>query len=219
MMSSLLQDAIQSIRAGDKGAGQRLLAQVLQSDPGNETAWLWMTEVVGSDEERARCLQRVLEINPGNETARRGLAALRQSVPLEGASAPQVEPPEPAPVPIARAAPPKAPRQAPPETSASSIPPALAASRHRGPCRRRRAGRAGRGCARVAVLFFWRPGFACHHADVCPYPNLYADADVASPFVHPDSHARPHRHSRSISHPRALAPHAHVRATFWLDIF
>jgi hypothetical protein len=77
-MSDNLQRAIQAIRSGDKETGQRLLAEVIRNDPRNETAWLWMSSVIETDEHRRDCLERVLAINPHNETARQGLEALRQ---------------------------------------------------------------------------------------------------------------------------------------------
>jgi len=76
-MSETLQRAITAIRSGDKETGQRLLAEVIRDDPRNETAWLWMSSVIDSDEHRRSCLERVLAINPHNETAQRGLDALR----------------------------------------------------------------------------------------------------------------------------------------------
>ncbi len=76
-MSDTLEQAIAAIRAGDKNTGGQLLNQVLQTDPRNETAWLWMTAVVGSDEERRKILEYVLSINPDNETARNSLAKLK----------------------------------------------------------------------------------------------------------------------------------------------
>ncbi len=76
-MSETLEQAIAAIRAGDKNTGGQLLNQVLQTDPRNETAWLWMTAVVGSDEERRKILEYVLSINPDNETARNSLAKLK----------------------------------------------------------------------------------------------------------------------------------------------
>jgi hypothetical protein len=84
-MSGELQHAITAIRSGDKITGKRLLAQVLQAEPSNQAAWLWMSAVVDTDRERARCLERVLAINPNNETAQRGLKALRQkqTAPLQ----------------------------------------------------------------------------------------------------------------------------------------
>jgi hypothetical protein len=79
--STLLQTAIQAIKAGDKATGRRLLAEALRADPGNEQAWLWMSGVVDSDEQQRQCLERVLVINPANALARQGLAALQHKAP------------------------------------------------------------------------------------------------------------------------------------------
>jgi hypothetical protein len=73
-----LQQAIAAIKAGNKETGKQLLFETLKAEPHNEDAWLWMTRVVGSNNDRVKCLQRVLEINPNNETAKRGLAQLQQ---------------------------------------------------------------------------------------------------------------------------------------------
>jgi Tfp pilus assembly protein PilF len=70
-MSDSLHRAIAAIRSGDKETGQRLLAEVIRNDPRNETAWLWMSSVIDTDEHRRDCLERVLAFNPHNETARR----------------------------------------------------------------------------------------------------------------------------------------------------
>jgi hypothetical protein len=81
MMNSL-QEAIDAIKAGQTATGKRLLIGVLQSDPFNESAWLWMSSVYTSLDQRRMCLRRVLEINPNNETAKRGLANLDPSISL-----------------------------------------------------------------------------------------------------------------------------------------
>jgi endonuclease YncB( thermonuclease family) len=75
MLPSLKQ-AIEVIRRGDKKMGRAMLADIIQADWENETAWLWMSGVVDSDAEKRRCLQRVLDINPDNAHARRGLTRL-----------------------------------------------------------------------------------------------------------------------------------------------
>jgi endonuclease YncB( thermonuclease family) len=75
MLPSLNQ-AIEAIKRGDKKTGRALLADIIQADWENETAWLWMSSVVDSDAEKRRCLQHVLDINPDNTHARRGLAIL-----------------------------------------------------------------------------------------------------------------------------------------------
>ena len=103
MTQALLQQAIATIRRGDKAAGQRLLAQVLRADPRSETAWLWMSQIVDGDAQRLDCLRRILAINPNNATARKGIELLevrmRAALPTgrdEARAAPQ--PPSPLPI-------------------------------------------------------------------------------------------------------------------------
>lgn len=71
-----VEEAIKAIKAGDKEKGRKLLADILQADLENEMAWLWMSSVATSNEERRKYLKRVLEINPDNVAAQRGLAKL-----------------------------------------------------------------------------------------------------------------------------------------------
>ena len=73
---STLEEAIAFIKAGNKQAGQEMLADLIQADLDNELAWLWLSSVVDTDDRRRQCLVRVLEINPDNKAAQRGLAKL-----------------------------------------------------------------------------------------------------------------------------------------------
>ncbi len=75
-MPQSLQEAIKAIKAGDKVLGKQLLAQIVREDPLNEAAWLWLSDVVETDEERIKCLKSALRINPDNQLAQRGLARL-----------------------------------------------------------------------------------------------------------------------------------------------
>ncbi|MEW5959235.1 MAG: hypothetical protein AB1801_16010 [Chloroflexota bacterium] len=78
MTEDFLQQAIAAIKAGDKTAGKRILIdEVLRTNPRNENAWLWMTQVADADEDRINYLRHVLKINPNNETARRGVEVLQ----------------------------------------------------------------------------------------------------------------------------------------------
>ena len=72
----LLDQAIEAINSGNKQSGRWLLTDLLNDDPYHEEAWLWLTLVVDTDEERIQCLEQVLAINPQNEDARRELAML-----------------------------------------------------------------------------------------------------------------------------------------------
>jgi hypothetical protein len=51
---------------------------VLDYEPRNETAWVWLSYVVDTFEDRQICLENVLTINPNNKYAQRGLNQLRE---------------------------------------------------------------------------------------------------------------------------------------------
>ena len=55
-MGVSLELAIAAIRSGRKEEGRQLLNLLIQQDPNNDKAWLWMSSVVDTDEQRARCL-------------------------------------------------------------------------------------------------------------------------------------------------------------------
>lgn len=71
----LLRQGIAAVTAGRAEQARQLLSKVIELDPDNEKAWLWMSGVV-TDEERVACLKEVLAVNPHNEYARLGLKAL-----------------------------------------------------------------------------------------------------------------------------------------------
>ena len=113
----LLQQGIAAARAGQQDLARQLLAQAIKANPNSEAAWIWMSSVVATNEQRIHCLRQVLVINPANELAQRGLKALGGA-----AQPPAARPYEPAPAPVAPApdAAPQPPVQAPPRP----VPPA-----------------------------------------------------------------------------------------------
>jgi len=52
---------------------------VVQADPGNEMAWLWLSGLMTTDEHKRACLERVLQANPENVYARASLARLQDT--------------------------------------------------------------------------------------------------------------------------------------------
>ena len=72
----LLRQGIAAARAGQTDLARQLFARTLQLDPQNEQAWLWLSGVAQSDEERIQILEQLLKINPNNEHAIKGLQAL-----------------------------------------------------------------------------------------------------------------------------------------------
>ena len=77
MSEPTLKQAIAAYRAGRRAEARQMLERILERDRSDEGAWLWLSAVVDSDEERAACLEHVLTVNPSNPAARRGMERLR----------------------------------------------------------------------------------------------------------------------------------------------
>ncbi len=75
-----LQQGIAAAKAGDRNTARRLLEEVVDSDPDNELAWIWLASAVTNLKERRACLQRVLQINPQNRRAQEALDKLNARI-------------------------------------------------------------------------------------------------------------------------------------------
>ena len=56
--------AVSAIKRADSNKGQAALAWVLQREPKNVVAWLWLAECAPDMQVRQECLARVSELNP-----------------------------------------------------------------------------------------------------------------------------------------------------------
>jgi len=81
--SDLLQQGIALAKAGRREEARDILLKVVEQDERNESAWLWLSGLVDSDEDKAIALENVLTLNPNNEWAKRGLRLLGRPVPGE----------------------------------------------------------------------------------------------------------------------------------------
>ncbi|HEX3050713.1 MAG TPA: tetratricopeptide repeat protein [Aggregatilineaceae bacterium] len=90
MSADILQRAIQLLQSGQRDQARALFQQVVQAEPNNEMAWLWLASAAADTFEYQRALQEVLRINPANEQARLQLAQLQP---------PYARPPAPQPPP------------------------------------------------------------------------------------------------------------------------
>ncbi|MGD2078127.1 MAG: hypothetical protein PVH18_07070, partial [Chloroflexota bacterium] len=66
----------EAAKRGDHAIALGHLHSVVEAEPENEDAWLWLSAVVESDADKRLCLENVLVLNPEHEAARRGLARL-----------------------------------------------------------------------------------------------------------------------------------------------
>lgn len=81
--TELLQQGIALAKAGQREEARTILMQVVEQDKRNESAWLWLSGVVDSDDDKAVALENVLTLNPDNEWAKRGLQMLGRPLPGE----------------------------------------------------------------------------------------------------------------------------------------
>lgn len=113
---------IGAAKTSQRERARQLLLRVTELDETNITAWLWLSTVLESLDEKQVCLENVLTLDPDNKSARTGLARLEQlvrSAPPQAESPKIVQsPPQPPPVPPP---PPQEKRPVPQAAKASGI--------------------------------------------------------------------------------------------------
>lgn len=103
-IQQLLRTGIEAAQSGNKAIARHILEQVIDQDPQNELAWIWLASVVSTVDERRNCLQKVLEVNPKNERAKQALTQLQRATPAVKAAPKPDSPPldQPPPSPTSR---------------------------------------------------------------------------------------------------------------------
>jgi tetratricopeptide (TPR) repeat protein len=76
--AEVLQRAIQSARAGRREEARDLLIDVVETDPQCEMAWIWLSGLVDSLEDKIIACENVLTLNPSNEKVRLYLKQLQK---------------------------------------------------------------------------------------------------------------------------------------------
>ncbi len=80
MAGEKLRAGIEAVRRGDKVEAQRLLRQVVDQQPQNEVAWMWLASVTDNLDERRQILETVLRINPNNTRAQEALQQIETAL-------------------------------------------------------------------------------------------------------------------------------------------
>jgi ferric-dicitrate binding protein FerR (iron transport regulator) len=75
-LEALIEEAIAHVNAGDMEQGRVLLERVLEQDPKNDRAWVWLSGCVEDPRQRSICLQQALNANPNNQAALEGMQVL-----------------------------------------------------------------------------------------------------------------------------------------------
>lgn len=74
--NTILREAVEALRLGDRIRARDLLTRMLKADQNNATYWVWLSAAVDTQKERLYCLQSALRIDPQNAAAKRGLTVL-----------------------------------------------------------------------------------------------------------------------------------------------
>jgi tetratricopeptide (TPR) repeat protein len=72
----LLKQAIEAARAGRELTARDIFLEIVERDPRNEVAWMWLTGLLDSLDDCIYACEMVLDINPGNLKARQYLDQL-----------------------------------------------------------------------------------------------------------------------------------------------
>jgi hypothetical protein len=75
-LKAKLQEAITLAQAGQRTEARRLLNEVVEADPTQELAWMWLASVSTDREERIQFLERALTLNPDNATTQQAYTQL-----------------------------------------------------------------------------------------------------------------------------------------------
>ena len=79
MTNQKMQQAVEYYKSGDKQNAEKFLAEVVELDPDNASAWYGLALCMDELEQREYYLQRVLKINPKHPQARKYLAKARRN--------------------------------------------------------------------------------------------------------------------------------------------
>ena len=78
MPTPTLIQAIAAIRSGRRDEAYRMLIEIIDHDPNNVLAWLWMVDVCNTEDEQRECLKQILTIDPNHAAARQKLDQLEK---------------------------------------------------------------------------------------------------------------------------------------------
>ncbi|MCU0497053.1 MAG: hypothetical protein MUF87_06840 [Anaerolineae bacterium] len=75
-VEAMVKEGIRAFKANKKEEARALWEKATELDQYNEQAWLWLSAVVETDDDKRTCLENVLFINPNNANAKKGLEML-----------------------------------------------------------------------------------------------------------------------------------------------
>lgn len=78
-MATPLENGVTAAKAGNKQLAMQHLRQAVTEDPNNINAWLWISSLVDSPEQKVFCYQKVLKLDPNNKYALQGMNVINKT--------------------------------------------------------------------------------------------------------------------------------------------
>ncbi|MCD4754101.1 MAG: hypothetical protein K8R40_13610 [Anaerolineaceae bacterium] len=88
MPSGRLNEAIQLAMSGQRQQAKALLIALLKENPKEELAWLWVVDLIDSNEEKVIILERASSLNPDSEMIQEALAHFKEAIAQENQPVP-----------------------------------------------------------------------------------------------------------------------------------
>src|SRR5512137_1720839 len=84
MFADELNHALALIKSGEKIKAREILEHIVQDDPQNETAWMWLADTYPDNPNRYVVLNECLKHNPNNLVVQNWLATVKFDNDLNG---------------------------------------------------------------------------------------------------------------------------------------
>jgi tetratricopeptide (TPR) repeat protein len=91
-VNELMQEGIRYVRDNQMNEAYRVFREVVNRDPNNEYAWIWVSQTSTDRREKREAIDRAFAINPNSQHARQALARLEQEEAVAAPVAPTFRP-------------------------------------------------------------------------------------------------------------------------------
>jgi hypothetical protein len=92
-VDALVREGIGLLKSGKRMEAKQALMKAVEINQQSEQAWLWLSAVVDTPEERLLCLENVLDLNPNNVNAQKGIEETKREIAAKGGT-PKSTPPD-----------------------------------------------------------------------------------------------------------------------------
>lgn len=83
-VDALVKEGIALLKGGKRMEAKQALMKAVEINQQSEQAWLWLSALVDTPEERLLCLENVIDLNPNNANAKKGIDETKREIAAKG---------------------------------------------------------------------------------------------------------------------------------------